>query len=168
MVVSFFILPGNAQEAATPERPIHNTTVFVEAWGEGVYNSLNIEKTIANPTVVCYHLRMGFGLWAPGAGVNFYALPVDVAISFGNELKGELSIGATPFWLANAGVRTSGALAPTFGAHLRYMHPNGGLFVRAGALIAPLYNLNDIPGNEDHWQKGTWGWNPGIALGTTF
>ena len=34
-----------AQEPAPVERSIHNTTVFVEVWGEGIYNSVNMEKT---------------------------------------------------------------------------------------------------------------------------
>ena len=159
-------LASSAQETTPPEHFIHNTTVFAEAWGEGVFNSLNIEKTMTTPSLVSYHFRLGFGYWKPGA--NFYALPVDVALSYGRVMKVELSIGATPYAFSTKDAMVSGALAPTFGLHLRFQDPNGGVFLRAGALIAPMTSLNDIPGNEDYREKGTWGWNPGLGLGVTF
>ena len=156
-----------AQAPAPVQQNNRNLTVFAEAWGEGVYNSLNIEKMLTTPSIVSYHLRMGFGFWTPKS-VNFYSLPVNAAISFGHDLKAELSVGATPFWLATREARVSSTFAPTLGIHLRWMERGSGFFIRAGALIARLYNLNKIPGNKDAWEKGTWGWNPGIALGFTY
>lgn len=168
LVIAFTVgVPLLAQEPAPVQQNNRNLTVFAEAWGEGVYNSLNIVKTLTTPSIVSYHLRMGFGFWTPKS-VNFYSLPVNAAISFGHDLKAELSVGATPFWLATKEARVSSTFAPTLGIHLRWMEPSSGLFIRAGALIAPLHNLNNIPGNEDAWEKGTWGWNRGVALGFTY
>ncbi len=170
MVFLFFIavrFNGMAQEAEKPEHYIHNTTVFVEAWGEGVFNSLNIEKTMPISPMVDIHARLGFGYWKPGA--NFYAVPVDVGVSYGGLARIEFSLGATPYaFSAVNNAMVSGALAPTIGFHLRIQEPHGGLFFRVGALTTPLGSLNDIPGNEDLVKKGSWGWNPGIALGVTF
>lgn len=162
-------LASSAQESTgttPPEHFIHNTTVFAEVWGEGIFNSLNIEKTMTTPSLVCYHFRVGFGYWRPGA--NFYSLPVDVALSYGRTVKVELSIGATPYAFSTQDALVSAVLAPNFGMHLRFQGPKGGLFFRGGALIAPLNSLNEIPGNEDFLEKGTWGWNPSLALGFTF
>jgi hypothetical protein len=158
---------GIAQEAGKPEHYIHNTTVFVEAWGEGVFNSLNIEKTMPISGMVDIHMRLGFGYWRPEA--DFYAVPVDVGVSYGGLARLEFSVGATPYALsAHHGDMASGALAPTIGFHLRIQQPHGGVFFRAGAIVAPLGSLDDIPGNEDLVKKGTWEWNPGVALGFTF
>ena len=80
--VLLFLAMGSqcmAQEAEQPEHFIHNTTVFAEAWGEGVYNSLNIEKTMFISKRVDVHTRLGFGYWKQQG--NFYALPVDVGVS---------------------------------------------------------------------------------------
>lgn len=165
-------LHGIAQEAAAPEQFIHNTTVFVEAWGEGIFNSLNIEKTLTTTTLVNYHLRLGFGYRRTshnGTSVNFYALPVDAAVSVGGKVKLEMSLGATPFWFSgNKDQLVSAVIAPNFGLHLRFQPPHGGFFFRAGVLVAPMSGLNEIPGNEDFVEKGTWAWNPGLALGITF
>jgi hypothetical protein len=139
----------------------------VEAWGEGVFNSLNIEKTMPISGMVDIHMRLGFGYWRPEA--DFYAVPVDVGVSYGGLARLEFSVGATPYaFSAHHGDMASGALAPTIGFHLRIQQPHGGVFFRAGAIVAPLGSLDDIPGNEDLVKKGTWGWNPGVALGFTF
>ena len=165
-------LPGSAQETAAREHFIHNTTVFVEAWGEGIYNSLNIEKTMTTPSLVNYHVRLGFGYWQPGndpVPVNFFSLPVDAAISYGRDVKVELSLGATPFWFStDKDDLVSSVIAPTFGLHLRVQPPEGGLFLRLGALIAPMAGLNNIPGIDDPVEKGTWAWSPGVGMGYTF
>lgn len=80
----------------------------------------------------------------------------------------ELSIGATPVWFSwNKDERVSTVIAPIFGLHFRYQPTDGGIFLRVGALIAPMSGLNELPGN-DPVEKGTWAWNPGIALGITF
>lgn len=172
LVAGCIALHSMGQEAAPREHFIHNTTVFVEAWGEGIYNSLNIEKTMTTASLVNYHMHLGFGYWQPPLDpvpVNFYALPVDAAISYGRTVKVELSLGATPFWFsANKDDLVSSVIAPTFGLHLRMQPLEGGLFLRAGALIAPMSGLNDIPGNEGYVEKGTWAWNPGVAVGYTF
>lgn len=80
------------------ERSIHNTTVFVEVWGEGIYNSVNMEKTVTTTTLVNYHLRLGLGFWKPSVPVDFISLPVDAAVSYGRNVRIEFSMGATPIW----------------------------------------------------------------------
>ena len=161
-----------AQEAEHVQHYKRDLTVFVEAWGEGIYNSVNIEKTMTTPSKISYHVRLGFGYWRihkNPKSANFYAMPVDAAISYGRIVKIELSLGATPFWFsANEDELVSSVIAPNFGLHMRVQQPDGGLFLRAGALVAPLAGLNDIPGNDDYLMKGTWGWNPGVAVGFTF
>lgn len=167
-----FLLPL-AFSAAIPAasqtggRTVHEVTVFAEAWGEGVFNSLNLEKTFTTPSLVSYHLRMGFGYWRK-ADVNCYTLPVDMALSVGRSVKLEVSLGATPFALAADQALASSTLAPTFGLHLRFQGPKGGLFLRAGALIAPMSGLRKLPGGDDLPEADDWGWNPGVGLGFTF
>ncbi len=168
-IIATSVLGQEAQRATQYKRDL---TVFAEAWGEGIFNSLNIEKTMTTPSPVSYHVRLGFGYWRmhkDPRSANFYAMPVDAAISYGRIVKIELSLGATPFWFsANEDDLVSSVIAPNFGLHLRVQQPDGGLFLRAGALAAPLAGLNDIPGNDDYLMKGTWGWNPGVAVGFTF
>jgi hypothetical protein len=156
-----------AQEAGKAERPIRNTTVFAEVWGEGIFNSLNIEKTMAISRLVSVHTRLGFGYWRLDA--DFFSVPVDVGLSYGQGAKLELSVGATPFaFSATRDLMVSSTIAPTIGLHLRIQDPHGGVFLRIGALVAPMEGLNKVPGNTDHVEKGTWAWNPGLGLGFTF
>ncbi|MCB0758373.1 MAG: hypothetical protein KDC01_07930, partial [Flavobacteriales bacterium] len=55
LVIAFTVgVPLLAQEPAPVQQNNRNLTVFAEAWGEGVYNSLNIVKTLTTPSIVSY------------------------------------------------------------------------------------------------------------------
>jgi hypothetical protein len=145
--------------------PESQATVFVEALGSGVYWSLNYEYTSYESRAFAFHVRLGACIWRLQKSGSFYSFPVHLGWSVGRNHRAEASVGMTPFVVKADNVKGAGveALFPVLYAGYRFQQANGGLFLRAGALITPLAAIEAF-----ETARGKWVWNPGVSLGTSF
>ncbi len=145
--------------------PGSQATAFVEALGSGVYWSLNYEYTSYESRAFAFHVRMGVCFWRLQRSGSFISFPVHLGWSAGRNHRAEASVGMTPFVVKADNIKGAGveALFPVLYAGYRFQQPDGGLFLRAGALITPLAAIEAF-----ETAKGKWVWNPGVSIGTSF
>ena len=145
--------------------PESQATLFVEALGSGVYWSLNYEYTYYERRSLAFHARLGACIWRIPKSGSFYSFPVHLGLSVGKNHRAEASVGMTPFIISTGNSSGGGvaALFPVLYAGYRLQQANGGLFLRAGALVTPVAAIDAF---DD--ANGKWAWNPGVSIGTSF
>ncbi len=168
MQIALLRCEANAQdgsEVLVDAVPESQATLFVEALGSGVYWSLNYEYTYYESRSFAFHARLGACIWRIPKLGSFYSLPVHLGLSVGKNHRAEASVGMTPFTVSTEKSGDGGvkALFPVLYAGYRLQQANGGLFLRAGALVTPVA---DIDAFDD--ANGKWAWNPGVSIGTSF
>jgi hypothetical protein len=148
-----------------PDFPKRNA-LYVEAFGQGPYYSLNYDRIIRVGAKWSYSLRAGFSIVADGIslplGLNAFTTP-------GNH-HFELGLGMTPYvdhyrtFLAKNDLSDKYLyVVPHVG--YRYQKPEGGLFFTAGLMPSIFMD----PPSTDFWdfmpEFRMWG---GLALGISF
>lgn len=156
--------PGLAQEETDVPGPTN--TVFFEGLGQAIYWSANFEHTEYAGERFGFHMRIGFGLWSTTTVSSYVALPMTFSLSYGDIHRAEAGAGFLFYNYGDSGPnteRTSGTLFPTFHAGYRLQKEYGGLFLRAGIMVA---EVGDAPGFKAY--PGAWGYNPYLCIGNTF
>ncbi len=158
-------LNGMAQKQET-DAPGPTNTVFLEGLGQAIFWSANYEHTEYASDRFAMHLRFGIGLWATETVSSYIALPITFSASYGDIHRAEVGAGFLFYNYGNSGpsaTRVAETLFPTFHAGYRMQKEYGGLFLRAGLMIA---NVEDKLAFRDTREK--WGYNPYVCVGTTF
>lgn len=148
------------------EIPGPTNTLFFEALGQGIFWSANYEHTEYGSEHLAFHMRVGFGIWSTSTISSFFSLPITFSASYGDIHRAELGAGFLFYnysesWAVDG--RVSGTLFPTLHAGYRMQKEYGGLFLRAGMMVA---QVGDAPGFSA--DPDDWGFNPYICVGSTF
>lgn len=143
---------------------IKRNTIYIEAFGQGLYNSLSFDRLLTVDKKVNRSFSGGLTL-IPSGGLTVLALPVSYNFIFGQKNHHlELGIGFTPMYLRegkidasrsfydeNGGLQTESYIghANNFYSYFtpkigyRYQQSDGGLFLRV-TLTPPVAGFNRL------------------------
>jgi hypothetical protein len=152
---------GQKEDAPGP-----TNTVFLEGLGQAIYWSANFEHTEYASERLAMHLRFGLSFWSENEAPNYIGLPITFSLSYGDIHRAEAGAGFLFFSYGGNGpfdTRMSETLMPTWHAGYRMQKEYGGLFLRAGLMVA---NIEGKLSFQD--AKSAWAYNPYVSVGSTF
>ena len=165
-VIALLLVAPLSMSAQDDDTPGPTNTVFFEAFGQAIFWSANFEHTEYGSERLAFHMRAGFGLWSTRAISSCFTLPLTFSLSYGDIHRAEAGAGFLFYNYGDSGpntVRTSGTLFPTFHAGYRLQKEYGGLFLRAGLMVA------DYSGQFGLSERSVgWAYNPYLCVGSTF
>lgn len=165
-MIALLLVAPVSLSAQDDDTPGPTNTVFFEAFGQAIFWSANFEHTEYGSERLAFHMRAGFGLWSTRTVSSCFTLPLTFSLSYGDIHRAEAGAGFLFYNYGYSGPtteRTTGTLFPTLHAGYRLQKEYGGLFLRAGIMVA---EVGDAPGFSA--APGTWGFNPYIGVGSTF